>query len=135
MVANIERIYIYINFLYNLCNLSICPISKRRSSIGQILTKIKHKVKFVKWMVKVVKTWNLPSTTSSSHVASFLDMVFTFFVQVFWTNQNLTVLKKSPIFLYSILPQILKFIRPSLWLVILMKSVTSSYYKVSSREL
>ena len=40
-------------YTYNLCNL----ISKRKSSIGQNLIKIKHKVK---WMVKIVKTPPIP---------------------------------------------------------------------------
>ena len=103
--------WMHLNLSYNLCNLSRYLISKRRSSIGQTLTKIKHKVK---WMVKVVKTRNSPPP--STYVHSFLSttklfkkirlpMAFTLFVnilkKVFWTNQNLKFLKKCPIFFYT----------------------------------
>ena len=77
--------WMYLNLSYNLCNLFRCLISKRRSSIGQTLTKIKHKVK---WMIKVLKTRNF-----SSYMHSFLStakifekirlhMVFTLFVNI-----------------------------------------------------
>ena len=64
-------------YTYNLCNL----ISKRKSSIGQNLIKIKHKVK---WMVKIVKTppHPPPSCPFFSLVDSFLHMVFKYFVNI-----------------------------------------------------
>ena len=80
--------WMYLNLSYNLCNLPRCPVSKRRSSIGQTLTKIKHKVM---WMIKVLKTRNSPPTFSYMH--SFLittthlekirlHMVFTLLVNI-----------------------------------------------------
>ena len=74
----------YLNLSYDLCNLSRCLISRRRSSIVQTLIKIKNKVKR---MVKVVKARN---SHPSSYVQSFLSttkhlekiwlhMVFTLF--------------------------------------------------------
>ena len=60
--------WMYLNLSYNLCNLSRFLILKRRSSIGQTLTKIKHKMK---WMTKVLKTKNSPSPSSYMH--SFLS--------------------------------------------------------------
>ena len=60
--------WMYLNLSYNLCSLSLCLISKRRSSIGQTLTKIKHKVM---WMIKVLKTRN--SLPTSSYMHSFLS--------------------------------------------------------------
>ena len=56
--------WVYLDLSYNLYNLSRCLISKRRSSIGQTLIKIKHKVK---WMIKVLKTRNLPPLSSCMH--------------------------------------------------------------------
>ena len=104
--------FIYSNLWYNLCNLSLCLISKRRSSIGQTLIKVKYKVK---WMVKVIKTWKLPSTTPSSHVDSFLHMVFAFFVNILkkiFQQTKIWLFKECPIFLYLIFRRILKFTRP-----------------------
>ena len=46
----------------NLPNLSISLISKRRSSIGETLIKIKLKVK---WMIKVLKTRNFSNSPST----------------------------------------------------------------------
>ena len=60
--------WMYLNLSYNLRNLFRCLILKRRSSIGQTLIKIKHKVK---WMIKVLKTRNLPPLSSYMH--SFLS--------------------------------------------------------------
>ena len=56
--------WMYLNLSYNLCNLSRSLISKRRPFIGQTLIKIKHKVK---WMIKVLKTRNLPPLSSCMH--------------------------------------------------------------------
>ena len=67
--------------------LKLSYLSKRRSSIGQTLIKIKHKVK---WMIKVLKARNLPPL---SYMHSFLSttkllekiqlhMVFTLFVNI-----------------------------------------------------
>ena len=53
--------YIF-KFIIYFLNLSIYLISKTKSPIGQIPIKIKHRVK---WMVKVVKTRNLPPTNPS----------------------------------------------------------------------
>ena len=83
-------LFLYLNLSYNLCNLSICLISKR-SSIGQSLIKIKRKMK---WIVKLSKHEIYPFP--SSHVHSFLSttkhlekimlhMVFTFFVNILKT--------------------------------------------------
>ena len=57
-------LWMYLNLIYNLCNLSRSLISKRRSSIGQTLMKMKHKVK---WMVKVLKARSLPPLSSYMH--------------------------------------------------------------------
>ena len=123
----VTGIYLYIYLCVSWAHIT------RRIHCFKYMSNFKEEVKHkAKRMVKVVKSWNLPSTTPSSLVDSFLHIVFTFFVKVFWTNQNLDVLKKCPIFLYSILSQILKLARPSLRLVVLMKSVTSSYCKVCS---
>ena len=79
--------WMYLNLSYNLCNLSRSLISKRRPFIGQTLIKIKHKVK---WMIKVLKTRNLPplfymhsflSTTKLLEKIR-LHMVFRFFVNI-----------------------------------------------------
>ena len=98
-------IYIYIYIWYMICVIFV--ISKRRSSLGQTIVKIIHKMKR---MVKFVKKWIL---TPSSYAHSFLSTTkhlgkirlhigFTPFanysVNVFWTNQNLIVLQKCPIF-------------------------------------
>ena len=124
--------FIYSNLWYNLCNLSLCVISKRRSSIGQTLIKVKYKLK---WMVKVIKTWKLPSTTPSSHVDSFLHMVFAFFVNILkkiFQQTKIWLFKECPIFLYLIFRRLLKFTRPSLRLVVLIKGLTSFYCNVCS---
>ena len=80
--------WMYLNLSYNLCNLSRCLTSKIRTSIGLTFIKIKHKMK---WMIKVLKTINLPPLSSYMH--SFLNttkllekirlhMVFTLFVNI-----------------------------------------------------
>ena len=84
--------WMYLNLSYNLCNLFVCLISKRRPSIGQILIKIKHKVK---WMIEVLKTKHLPPL--SSYMNFFpsttkllqkirLHMFFTLFVNILKKN-------------------------------------------------
>ena len=80
--------WMYLNLSYNLRNLSRCLTSKIRTSIGLTFIKIKHKMK---WMIKVLKTINLPPLSSYMH--SFLNttkllekirlhMVFTLFVNI-----------------------------------------------------
>ena len=101
----LQVLYIYIYIWYMICVIFV--ISKRRSSLGQTIVKIIHKMKR---MVKFVKKWIL---TPSSYAHSFLSTTkhlgkirlhigFTPFanysVNVFWTNQNLIVLQKCPIF-------------------------------------
>ena len=61
----------------NSCNLSICVISKRRSSIGQTLINIKHEVNG-----KSCQNTKFTPTTPYSHMVFFLHMVFTFFVNI-----------------------------------------------------
>ena len=103
--------WMYLNLSYNLCNLSRSLISKRRPFIGQTLIKIKHKVK---WMIKVLKTRNLPPLSSYMH--SFLSatkllekiwlhMLFTLFVNIlkkfFLNKPKFKVFKKCPILFYT----------------------------------
>ena len=65
-------------------------------------------------------------------------MVFKLFVNTlfkkgFRTNQNITVLGKCAIFFsYLLIPQILKFTRPSLRLIVSTNFVISFYFKVYS---
>ena len=88
-------IYIHIN-LYNFCicvtcKFVICVTLKRRTSVGQALMKIKHKVK---WMLKFVKTKKiiplLPQAlahyffSTSKHLGKIkLHMVFTLFAKIY----------------------------------------------------
>ena len=51
--------WMYLNLSYGLCNLSRCPISKTRTSIGQTFIKIKHKGN---WIIKILKIRSLPPT-------------------------------------------------------------------------
>ena len=103
--------WIYLNLSYNLCNLARCLNSKRRSSIGQTLIKIKYKVK---WMIKVLKTRNLPPLSSYMHSflsatklleTIWLHMLFTLFVNIlkkfFLNKPKFKVFKKCPILFYT----------------------------------
>ena len=103
--------WVYLDLSYNLYNLSRCLISKRRSSIGQTLIKINNKVK---WMIKVLKTRNLPPISSYMHYFLSttkllgkirLHMVFTQFVTILKTFLNIPkfkVLRKCPILFYTL---------------------------------
>ena len=130
-----------VSWIYlNLRNLSRCLISKRRSSIGETLIKIKHKVK---WMIKVLKIRNLfplsfymhPFLNTTKLLEKIrLHMVFTPFVNIlkkFLEQTKIYSFKKmTNLVSYLVIPQILKFTRPCLRLGVLIMIVTCFYFKV-----
>ena len=102
---------IYIKPWISYISHSLCDLPNfKKSSLGQTLIKVKHKVK---WMVKCFQNMKftflhppplplLPSTYLKQLGKIRLHMVLTLFVNSLTkfvrTNQNLTVLKKCPIF-------------------------------------
>ena len=96
--------WMYLNLSYNSCNLSRCLILKRRSSVGQTLIKIKHKVK---WMVKVVIPQPPPLCifflSATKHLEQIrLNMVFVNILKIGFLNKpKFKVLLKCPIFFYT----------------------------------
>ena len=83
-------------------NFSISIISRRRSSIGQTLIKIKHKVK---WLVKVVKNKKfIPHyliTLSRGFLAGYGFYIFVTILKKFFLNkQKCNCFKKISIFFF-----------------------------------